>query len=358
MFPQVHIEIPDQDNLVMDISKIVKSGWLSEGEYTKKYTKLASNLIGGLEVLPVPNGTLGLFLALLAAKEKWGVGEIIVPTFTFYGSATPLLPLGFKPVFIDCSPDTFQCELKNYMQAKTDNTVGIMLVHIYGQIGFDCGEIVSWARKNNYFVIEDAAQALGASRGGKLAGSYGDISVFSTYSDKALPTGEGGLICATNCEMMEKIRLIRNQGRPNSGTFTHPSYGMNFRITDIQAAIGAHLLARYKQELLRRRDLYRLYTREADLLQISFMQTDNVDEIIPFRFPVLASNHAKSIKQLNELGYQTRGFFKPMHQQPMFIDQSEYNLPSSEKISGLGICLPMHPRVTDEHVKIQLNSIV
>ena len=357
MFPQVQIEIPDQDDLLMDISQIVKSGWLSEGEYTKKYINLASDLIGGLDILPVPNGTLGLFLALLAAKEKWGVGEIIVPTFTFYGTATPLLPLGFKPVFIDCSASTFQCELKNYMQAKTDRTVGIMLVHIYGQIGFDCDEIVAWARQNNLFIIEDAAQALGATKGGKPAGSYGDIAVFSTYSDKALPTGEGGLICETNFEMMEKLRLIRNQGRPNSGTFTHPSYGMNFRITDIQGAIGAHLLNRYDKELSRRRELYRLYIREANSLQVSFMHTDNVDEIVPFRFPVLARNHKKSIQKLNEMGYQTRGFFKPMHQQPLFIHQIKYNLPSSEKISSLGICLPMHQGVTEEHIKIQLKSI-
>ena len=135
---------------------------------------------------------------------KWGVGEILIPSFTFYGTASPLIPLGFTPKFVDCNPRDFQASLENFKKQVSPNTKGIMLVHIYGKIG-NVEEIKIWAKSEGYFIIEDAAQALGAKRNGTLAGSFGDIAVFSTYSDKALPTGEGGLLSVEDMELHDLI---------------------------------------------------------------------------------------------------------------------------------------------------------
>ena len=356
MIPQVHLQIEDKEDLLADFETIVTTGWLSEGQFTKKYMDLACSRLMLRNLLPVPNGTLGLLLAMLAAKSRWDVGDILIPTFTFYGSVTPVLPLGFKPVFVDCSKETFQCELENYREAETSNTVGVMLVHIYGQIGSEAEAIANWAREKGYFVIEDAAQAVGASNESGTAGSFGDITVFSTYSDKALPTGEGGLISAKDDDLFDAIKLIRNQGRPNSGTFSHPSFGMNFRITDMQAAIGAHLLTRYDNELERRRSIYEIYRQVSLKLNIQTMEVEFPSGLVPFRFPVLAKTPSQAKNKLEEKGFQTRGFFLPMHCQPLFKDKSK-SLPNAEYLHDHGLCLPVHTLISNYEVTEQLKCI-
>lgn len=343
MFPQVHLDLPDKQLLLEKFKQIVNSGWLSEGKFTEEYVTEVSRLIGLKNVLPVPNGTLGLFLALSALKEQWGVGEVLIPAFTFYGSATPLLPLGFIPKFVDCSAETFQSELGHYMEQESGNTVGIMLVHVYGQVG-EAQKIAEWARSKGYFIVEDAAQALGASSKGAMAGKFGDVAVFSTYSDKALPTGEGGLICSGDENLSKIIRYFRNQGRDNSGTFLHDMWGMNFRITEMQAAIGLHLLERYSIELARRRSLYKIYLKSATNSNVNTMDVQDVNEMVPFRFPVLVDDKNKTELKLNQAGFQTRSFFKPMHLQPIFRSTDQC-LPNSEKISEAGLCLPVHSLV-------------
>lgn len=356
MIPQVHLDIEDIDILLTDLRKVVESGWLSEGPFTKRYLELAKKRLGVQNVLPVTNGTLGLLLAYLAAQRLWSVGDVLVPTFTFYGTVTPMVPLGFNPVFVDCSVDSFQSELKHYIEANTAKTVGIVLVHVYGQVGGDVSKIVEWARSEGYFIIEDAAQAFGGAGVSGKAGRFGDISVFSTYSDKALPTGEGGLICSENEEIFNLLRLVRNQGRPNSGTFMHPEFGMNFRITDLQAAVGAHLLERYDGELLRRRALYDNYSEESQRRGVRTMHVSYKDGLVPFRFPVLSEDPDSSKKNLESSGYQTRGFFVPMHCQPKFRGFGK-SLPGAEYISRKGICLPVHKLITDNDINLQLDCI-
>jgi perosamine synthetase len=356
MVPQVHLEIEDSDILLADLRKVVESGWLSEGPFSKRYLELAQKRLGIANVLPVSNGTLGLLLAFLAAQRLWTVGDVLVPSFTFYGTVTPMVPLGFNPVFVDCSVDSFQSELSNYKEAATSRTVGIVLVHIFGQVGQDTASVVEWARSEGYFIIEDAAQAFGAETECQKAGSFGDISVFSTYSDKALPTGEGGLICSKDDEVFNLIRLLRNQGRPNSGTFLHPEFGMNFRITDLQAAIGAHLLARYDCELARRRLLYEEYLKQSEHRQIRTMKVSYEKGLVPFRFPVVSRNREASMARLEREGYQTRGFFTPLHCQPKFKRFGE-SLPGAEHISQHGICLPVHKMITEIDIKKQLACI-
>ena len=229
-------------------------------------------------------------------------------------------------------------------------------MNIYGQIG-QVQEISDWAREQGYFVVEDCAQSLGGEKNGKKAGSFGDLAVFSTYSDKALPTGEGGILTANNQAIGKTVTYFRNQGRASSGTFTHDMWGMNFRITEMQAAIGSHLLDSYDDELARRRRLYKLYQEEAASLGVRTMKVDDVDELIPFRFPALVSDNEAAASKLQRLGYQTRGFFVPMHMQPIFKTNDAYSLPNCEQISREGLCLPVHSLVKHRHVKEQISCL-
>lgn len=357
MFPQVHLEIPDKEELLDKFRDIFDAGWLSEGPFTKKYIEACSAYLKIPHLLPVPNGTLGLYLALSVAKEKWGLGDILIPSFTFYGSATPAVALGFNPVFVDCNRATFQSDLAQFASRATPSTVGIMPIHVYGQLT-EMSELCNWAKEKGYFIIEDCAQAFGAEINGVGAGTFGDIAVFSTYSDKALPTGEGGLIGVHDPELFRQVKLKRNQGRENSGTFTHEALGMNFRITDMQAAIGLHFLARYSEELQRRRKIYNIYREQSELRGIETMFVSDINSMVPFRFPVVSNDFEKTRLNLERNGFQTRGFFNPLHRQPKFIEVVQNSLPNSEDISSRGFCLPVHSLVSEAVIEEQLKCIV
>jgi perosamine synthetase len=266
--------------------------------------------------------------------------------------------LGFNPVFVDCNRETFQSDLAQFASRATSSTVGIMPVHIYGQVTEDMIELCNWAKEKGYFIIEDCAQAFGAEINGTGAGRFGDLAVFSSYSDKALPTGEGGLISAIDPELFRMVKLQRNQGRENSGTFTHESLGMNFRITDMQAAVGVHFLERYSEELQRRRKIYNIYRQHSELMGIETMTVYDVNSMVPFRFPVVSNNFEKTKQNLESNGFQTRGFFVPLHRQPKFIEFTRNSLPNSEDISTRGFCLPVHSLVSEAVIEKQLRCIV
>ena len=232
-----------------------------------------------------------------------------------------------------------------------------MPVHIYGQVG-EVEEICRWAKEKGFFSVEDAAQALGCRKNGKAAGTFADIGVFSTYSDKILTTGEGSVITCKSQELADKVKLIRNQGRPNAGTFTHPSLGMNFRLTEMQAALGLHQLNGIDQELQERRTKYEYYTvKSKGVNGISTMELISDSTLIPFRFPVLSEKRDQLQNALKEAGVQTRDFFVPMHMQPQFVKNQKKELPSATKISRMGLCLPIHHAIKNEDIDLMIKAM-
>jgi perosamine synthetase len=354
---QVGIKVREREKLESMLLDIVDSTWFSEGKYCEKYLDLIREKIGSRHCFLAPNGTLGLFLALSAFKDEHPKGDVLVPSFTFYGSASSIVFAGYNPVFVDCSPVTFQSTLEDFKDAWTENTVGIMPVHIYGQIG-EIEEICSWAREENLFSVEDAAQAFSGKKNGHSAGTFADIGVFSTFSDKIYTTGEGAIITAQTDDLAEKIKLMRNQGRPNAGSFTHPEHGMNFRMTEFQAALGYHQLSYLEDELKERREKYSYYQEKIKgidgLLTMGLYQGST---LIPFRFPILSDCHAEHVTKLESAKVQTRNFFVPMHMQPKFIEGNNRSLPNAELISTKGICLPIHHGITKENIDYIVSAL-
>ena len=334
------------------VSEVIRNRWLSEGPQTRAFMAEIGKLLGSEHVFPAPNGTLGLFLALLALDLEPG-SEIIIPSFTFYASAMSAVFAGLKPVFIDVDPKTFNATPEAFAAAITTKTRAIMPVHIYGQMG-DMDGIMDVARKHNLRVVEDAAQAFGVSLGGRSAGVFGDIGVFSFYSDKAITTGEGACLVTGDKEIAGRIALLRNQGRPNSGTFVHPSHGMNFRITDMQAAVGRAQLAKLPTIIEERLDKWKRY--QAGLRGIGdleFMAPCEGSTLVPFRFPILTDRRAALAAFLEEKGIQTRGFFFPLHLQPKLVSTPPQSLPCSEELNRRGMCLPVHHHLSEgdlEHI--------
>lgn len=331
------------------VAAAMSSRWLTEGPNCRKFQERLSELTGAKHVFFAPNGTLALFLAALALEPEPG-DEIVIPTFTFYGSATASVYAGFKPVFIDCDPATFNARPEAFDAAIGPRTKAIMPVHVYGQSS-DMEGIMEVARRRGVRVIEDAAQALTVRLNGRHAGTFGDIGTFSLFSDKVITTGEGGIVVTDSDDLAEKLRLIRNQGRPNSGTFIHPSLGMNFRITDLQAAIGLGQLQKLPGILKDRAKKWRLYSDGLrGVGDIQFMSVIPGSDIVPFRFPIVTAEREGVVNALESAGIQTRGFFYPMHLQPKLRSATAQSLPVAERLSAQGICLPVHVHLTDEQI--------
>ncbi len=331
------------------VNESLDARWLTEGPNCAKLQKMIAEQLGAKHVFFAPNGTLGLFLALLTLDLPRG-SEIIIPTFTFYGSATAAVFAGLKPVFVDADPDTFQSTARAIRAAITPATRAIMPVHIFGQV-CEIAEIMEVAREHNLLVVEDAAQALTIRYRGKAAGTFGDIGVFSMFSDKLATMGEGGVLVTDNDKLAERLRLLRNQGRPNAGTFIHPSLGMNFRITDLQAAIGCVQLTKLEAIKAGRA---RRWNRYMDGLKgvgdLRFMSVTDGSELVAFRFPLLTRKREELSAFLESAGIQCRGCFYPMHLQPELRVEPPANLPVAESLFEQGILLPLHHHISDANI--------
>ena len=231
--------------------------WLTEGHKTTLLKAELSSFIGVKHCFPVPNGTLALFLALLALEPQPG-DQIIVPSFTFFGSASSAYFAGFELVFCDVNPDTYTIDFNSFCEKVTPRTKAVMFVNIYGgSIPFD--DLITYCHDNNIKIIEDSAQALGVRINSRHSGTFGDVATFSFFADKTLTSGEGGCVVTDCDELASKIALIRNQGRPNSGTFIHPSMGMNFRSNDLSSSVLLVQLSKFNLIHNRKLELFNLY---------------------------------------------------------------------------------------------------
>ncbi len=325
----------------------ILSRWLTEGPNAAEFAEAIKAYTRSKFVTFAPNGTLGIYLALLSLDLPAG-SEIIIPSFTFYGSAMPAIFAGLKPVFCDCYEDTYNIDLEDFERKITPSTSAVMPVHIYGQ-ACDIEGVISIARRHGLKVIEDAAQAFGVHFNGRHAGTFGDIGVFSFFSDKVITTGEGAALVAQDEGLFERVRLLRNQGRPNSGTFIHPECGMNFRITDLHAAVGLAQLPKLPRICERRTELLMLYQRALEGVgDLRFMSIHPKSEFIPFRVPFTTSRRAELEAVLRENAIETRGFFYPMHLQPKLRSVPPVSLPVSEKLNATGLCLPVHMHISNE----------
>jgi perosamine synthetase len=229
-----------------------------------------------------PNGTLALYLALCAAEIGSG-DEVIVPDFTFFGSASAVEMTGAVPVFCDIDPQTLQVTASHIEPYITPKTRAVMPVHIYGAV-CEMDAIVALARRRSLLIVEDAAQAVGVYYRGRHGGTFGQLGCFSFFADKTITTGEGGLVVTNDDKLYQTLLFRRNQGRVDRGSFIHPEIGYNFRITDMQAAVGLVQLSRL-DELARLKNEVLLQYRErlAAIPQVRLIDPPEGSTHIPFR---------------------------------------------------------------------------
>lgn len=351
---QNDIFVDDQE--LAALSGCIQRRWLSEGPMTSQFSEKIASFTDSSFATFAPNGTLALFLALLALDLPKG-SEIIIPSFTFYASAASAVFAGLKPVFVDVDPDTFNATPAQIEAAITDQTSAIMAIHIYGQ-SCDIGGICEIAKKRGLKVIEDAAQAFGITYNGKHVGCIGDVGTFSFFSDKTITTGEGAAIVTNDEKLFYKLKLLRNQGREKSSTFIHPELGMNFRITDLQAALGLSQLKKFPQILEHRLKIWSLYEcLLADIPGIKTMRIEPFSNLVPFRFLIKTPFKEEVCKDLENAGVATRSFFYPMHLQPRLKEFRAMDCNNCELISQQGICLPVHQHLKESDVELICSTI-
>jgi len=335
------------------VVKVLKSGKLSQGEKVAEFEKAFAKYCGTKYAVTTDNGTSALIVALIAA----GIGpgdEVVTTPFTFIATANSIMFTGARPVFVDINPNTFNIDPEKIEGSITNKTKAIMPVHLYGLMA-DMEKINKIAKSHDLIVIEDAAQAHGASINKKRAGSWGVAGCFSFYPTKNMTTGEGGMITTNNIKIAIKARLIRNQGMEKR--YYHDMVGYNFRMTEISAAIGLEQLK--KLETFTKKRIENANYLNQKLAGIEGVVTPNTPKgyrHVFHQYTVRTSNRDKLIQKLDRAGIGYGIYYPlPVHKQKAFKNlKFKTSAPVSEKIAKEVISLPIHPTLE----KKELNKII
>jgi len=343
------------------VSQCINSNWISsKGEFVEKFEKKFSSFCNVKYGVSCCNGTAALHLALEALGIKKG-DEVIIPSFTMIASCNAVIYTGAKPVLVDSEPETWNIDVKKIEEKITEKTKAIIPVHIYGH-PVDMAPLKEIAEKHNLFVVEDAAEAHGAEYKGKKTGSLGDIAAFSFYANKIITTGEGGMIVSNNEELAEKARLLKDHAfqKPR---FLHRNIGFNYRMTNIQAAIGCAQMEKAKDFVEKRianAKLYNSFLRDVEGIVLPPKKdwAKNVywmyGVLIKKEFGLTAENLREA---LFKEGVDSRAFFVPMHLQPVFKQKDERfpdtngKYPVSEMLSKEGFYLPSSSSLSKDKIR-------
>jgi perosamine synthetase len=355
--PQVQPWIGEEE--AQAVADVVRSGWITEGPKCRELHQRLNELLEVEYGVFAPNGTLALYLGLVAL----GIGngdEVIVPDMTFIASANAVLMADATPVFCEVNSLNFQMTAKTVEQVVTDRTRAIMPVHLYGMCAA-MEEIVYLAEDYNLFVIEDAAQALGLRYKHHLAGTWGNVGCFSFFADKSATMGEGGYVVCQDGQVYDNLLHLRNQGRRNRGTFIHPQVGYNFRITDMQAAMGLVQLKKLPKTIKRKEQILEWYEGYiGELEQVEFSYPHFGSSNVPFRVILMCKDAHELMEYLRLQDIHTRTAFYPLHKQPCFrfLEQNDDSkFPNANFCYDHGVCLPAFPELTEEQVEYVCDCI-
>ncbi|VVB60053.1 UDP-4-amino-4-deoxy-L-arabinose--oxoglutarate aminotransferase [uncultured archaeon] len=331
------------------ILDVLSSGMLAQGEKTAQFEENFARYVGADYAVATNNGTTALFLALNALNIK---GEVLLPSFTFIASATSVLFNNAKPVFVDVDPQTFNIDTRDLEKKITNKTEAIMSVHLYGH-ACDMDAIREIAKKHNLKIIEDACQAHGAEYNGKKAGALGDAAAFSFYPTKNMTTGEGGIVTTNDLKEAETMRLFRNHGQAKR--YIHNTLGYNFRMTDIQAAIGIEQLKKLDSFNEKRISNASYYDKHLENVEIP-SAAKNVKHV--YHQYTLKSESRDSLKERlekNNIGY---GIYYPIpaHMQEVMVAYKTA-LPITEGLCKKVISIPIHPSLKKSDLK-QVVSVI
>jgi len=351
------------------LAQCIDTGWISsEGPFVKQLETDFSAYCGRPYGIAVANGSVAIDVAIRVLREiySWKEGdEIILPSFTIISCAQSIIYNGLKPVFIDAEPATWNIDVAEIERTITSKTKAIMVVHIYG-LPCNMNPIMELAKKHNLKIIEDSAQAHGQEYFGKKCGGFGDVSTFSFYPNKHITTGEGGMIMTASKEISDKCNYFKNLCFTAENRFVHNDLGWNFRMSNLQAAVGVAQFERLDKFIEQKKLMGKMYQ---ELLKD-----------VPAQLPCAKTNYAENnywvfglvlnddvsfnakdaMKMLQEKGIGTRPFFYPLHKQPVLGRMGlldNISRPVSERLYQRGFYIPSGLNLTSDKIEFVAKKV-
>jgi perosamine synthetase len=344
-----------------NLRKCVEDNWIAAGRYVQEFEQQWADYCGKRYGVAVANGTVALELAVAALELPPG-SEIIMPSFTIISCALAAIRNKLQPVLVDVDPDTWCMDLEQLSQVRTNKTRAIMPVHMYGH-PVDMESLMQYAESEGLYVIEDAAQAHGGEYqrwdGRGKAGSAGHMSCFSFYSNKLVTTGEGGMILTDADYWADHLRSFRNLcfGKGDD-RFRHTALGHNYRMTDLQAAVGVAQIKRLDQNIKAKRKIAKLYHQLLDHPSIQRPVEREWATNVYWMYGIVLDRPAKPvIKALREKGIETRPFFIGLHEQPDILVDGD-NFPVTDRLSRNGLYLPSGVALTEEQIRTVATTLL
>jgi perosamine synthetase len=334
------------------ICQVIDQGFPNDGEYTTTFEKQIAEISGVPYAVAVTSGTAAIFLGLVAC----GIGpgdEVLVPDITFIATAHAVKLAGATPVFVDVDKTTYCMDANSAERCVTKRTKAIIPVHVSGR-GADMVRILSVAQNHGLHVVEDAADALGSKVSGVSLGSFGDVGCFSFTATKIVTTGQGGVIVTKNPILHGRLRELKDQGRPVRGTGgndAHPSLGFNFKMTNLQAAMGLAQLESFEERRKHQCEMYRVYCQGLaanSAVQLAQFRLESGE--YPLWVDALVEGRDSLHDYLLAHNVQTRKYWLPVHTQPVFRT-SDTGFENSLHVGRHGLWLPSALKLTMDEIR-------
>jgi UDP-N-acetylbacillosamine transaminase len=337
------------------INEVFESNYIAPiGTFITRFEKSICDYTHSKNALAVTSGTAALHLALRVLGITKG-DEVLASTFTFIGSISAILYQNATPVFIDSEKESWNLDpslLKEYLDTCLKKPKALIVTHLYGQSA-QIDLIASICKEYNVYLIEDAAESLGATYQNKHTGTFGDFGIYSFNGNKILTTSGGGILVSSNTEWIEKAKFYSTQAKENTLHYEHKEYGYNYRMSNVLAAIGVGQMEIINDRVSKKREIFNWYKKELDNLNIEFMPelTNSYGNrwLTTLLFPH-GTNINKLAKELNNHHCESRPLWKPMHLQPLFKDAHSIINGVSEELFSRGLCLPSGTNMTQEDV--------
>lgn len=335
-------------------TECIKSTWISSiGEFITRFEKQFAQFCGAKHCIATSNGTTALHLVL----HSLGIGqgdEVIVPTLTFVATANAVVYTGAIPIFADSERKTWNINVKSIEEKITPRTKAVIVVHLYGH-PVDMDPILELAKKHNLIVIEDAAEAHGAEYKGRRTGNLADLGCFSFYANKVITMGEGGAITTNSDEYAKRLRFLRDHAMSENKRYWHPELGFNYRITNLQAAIGVAQMERIDEFIRKKTDNAELYNSLlSNIKGITLPPSEPCAKNVYWMYSILIEDsfgitRDETMNLLREQGIDSRPFFYPLHTLPHYVS-GRGRFPVAEEIAKRGINLPSSTTLQKEEI--------
>lgn len=333
------------------VLECLDTSWISSiGAFIGKFEGAIAEATGAPHAISVCNGTVALHLALHCLDIGPG-DEVIVPTFTYIASVNTIAQTGATPVFAESRKSDWQLDVSDVERRITPRTKAIMPVHLFGG-ACDMVALMKVAERHGLRVIEDCAESLGTTIGGRHVGTFGDVGTFSFFGNKTVTTGEGGAVIATDSALAAHLRMTKGQGQSLTRRYWHEVLGFNYRMTNIAAAIGLAQTERLQGVLARKRAIAALYREQFEGIPVTFQvanpDVDGSDWLVSLLLPQ-GIDRELVMQDMFSNGVDTRPVFFCAHTMPMY--RSDAQFPVAQDIAARGLSLPSYPTLTDEDVR-------